>query len=164
MKLSYKKMSIEDYQDIADMLLNKKVMKAWEHDFNEKDVHDWIKKQQKRYLENELGYKLITDSKNNLVVGQAGITLQEVNGNTVYEIGYIIKYEFWKKGYATKAVLDLLNIAKNKYGLKQVYSLIKYDNLISQKVVLKNDFIKIGEFKKIYNEKEMKHFIFKKDL
>ncbi|WP_342275553.1 GNAT family N-acetyltransferase [Spiroplasma endosymbiont of Cantharis lateralis] len=164
MKLSYKKMSIEDYQDIADMLLNKKVMKAWEHDFNEKDVHAWIKKQQKRYLENELGYKLITDSENNLVVGQAGITLQEVNGNIVYEIGYIIKYEFWKKGYATKAVSDLLKTAKNKYGLKQVYSLIKYDNLISQKVVLKNDFIKIGEFNKIYNEKEMKHFIFKKDL
>ncbi|WP_342258582.1 hypothetical protein [Spiroplasma endosymbiont of Dioctria linearis] len=50
------------------MLLNKKVIKAWEYDFNEKDVHDWIKKQQKRYLENELGYKLITDSENNLVV------------------------------------------------------------------------------------------------
>ncbi|WP_342258581.1 GNAT family protein [Spiroplasma endosymbiont of Dioctria linearis] len=70
----------------------------------------------------------------------------------------------FEKGYATKALSDLLKIAKNKYGLKQVYSLIKYDNLISQKVVLKNDFIKIGDFKNIYYNKEMRHLIFKKDL
>lgn len=67
------------------------------------------------------------------LVGDCGITMQEIDGETVPEIGYHIHKDYWNKGYASEAALACKQYAFNKLGYDRVYSYTTLNNVPSQK-------------------------------
>ena len=47
------------------------------------------------------------------LIGQCGLTYQEFNGQQVPEIGYLLRAEYWHKGYATEAAIACKEYAFN---------------------------------------------------
>lgn len=53
------------------------------------------------------------------------------------EIGYIIDEPFWKKGYASEAIIACIQIGFEKYHFKRILATILPYNIASQKVAVK---------------------------
>lgn len=62
------------------------------------------------------------------IVGQAGLTLQPCEGETLLEIGYLLKRRFWGRGYAREAANACKEYAFERLGAEKVYSIIKVEN------------------------------------
>lgn len=94
------------------------------------------------------------------LIGQCGITYQEYNGKQVPEVGYLLRKEFWHKGYATEAAIACKEHAFNVLGFGEVYSIIRDTNIASQKVAQRNGMKKIDSIVKHYRNLDMVHFIY----
>lgn len=68
------------------------------------------------------------------------------NENYRSEIGYMLLPKYQNKGYITEAIKTLLNFGFNKMGLHSVEAVIDPRNIASEKVLLKNGFMKEAHF------------------
>ena len=91
----------------------------------------------------------------NIIVGS--ISKFEREGKS--EITYWIDKAFWNKGIATKALKRFLTIEKTR----PIFARVAFDNLASQKVLERSNFIKTGTDKGFANarQKEIEEFIYK---
>ena len=83
------------------------------------------------------------------------------------EISYLIgEKNLQNGGVGTKAIKEILNIAKKKFKLKKIIAGTYSNNFSSQKVLLKNGFKLEGTLKKyfLYKKKRVDHLIFGKVL
>ena len=81
----------EDFADLAEMLQDPQVMYAYEHDFSDADVQEWMERQWRRYREHGFGLWAMVEKQSGEIVGQAGLTIQQCEGQDVLEIGYHLK-------------------------------------------------------------------------
>ena len=71
------------------------------------------------------------------------------------EIGYFIGKDYWNKGIATEAIKQMVNFGFSKLELKKIYAYCDPKNISSQKVLIKNKFVKKKNTKdnRVYLEK-----------
>ncbi|MGE7919798.1 GNAT family N-acetyltransferase [Viridibacillus sp. NPDC093762] len=150
-----------DFQDLADILQDERVMYAYEHTFNDQDTQNWLNRQLSRYKGNGFGLWAILLRGTDIVIGQAGLTMQQVGTREVLEIGYLLKYDFWHNGYATEIADACRKYAFSILKAPEVYSIIKDDNIASQKVAMRIGMHIEEEFIKQYYNGDMVHYLFK---
>lgn len=96
--------------------------------------------EEKRKRNFEYNYSIVY---NNNLVGGCGIKIDQ-HRNFIGEIGYFVAEEFWGKGIATEAVKLMEKIAFKELKLKRVEILMKTENKASEKVAIKNGYVKEG--------------------
>lgn len=67
-------------------------------------------------------------------IGDCGIVRQELEGEMFYEIGYHLRRDQWRKGYATEAARACRNWAFEYLRAERVISLIRPENVRSRHV------------------------------
>ena len=87
----------------------------------------------------------MTEKGNDKLISLIGFYRTE-NENYRSEIGYMLLPEYHNKGYITEAITTLLNYGFTKMGLHSVEAIIDPRNLASEKVLLKNGFVKEAHF------------------
>ncbi len=160
-RLIIQKMTLDDFDDIAQMLLNPMVMYAWEHRFTEKEVIEWICKNLHYYEEYGYAYFLALDKHTEQTVGQVALLQDTINGTNYHEIGYIIKKEYWGNGYAYEAAQGLIKYAFQKLNAPEVIAEIRPMNIWSINIAKKLGMKHFGEFNKNVRGKMMLHLIYK---
>lgn len=149
-----------DFAELKTILQDKDVMYAWEYDFTDNDVQEWIDKNLSLYANYNLGYFLVSEKMSNKVIGQAALMPDSIEGTQYHEIGYILKKEYWHKGYAREAARALVGYAFHVLQLKEVIFEIRPNNLPSRKVA-ENLHAKIsGEFVKNVRGIAMPHLLY----
>ena len=129
-----REMNQNDYGDLAEILQNPKVMYAYEHDFSDNDVQEWLDRQVERYKKYGFGLWAVILMNTGEMIGQAGLTIQPYKDKEVLEIGYLLKESFWHNGYASEAASGCKRYAFEQLNRDKVYSIIKSDNHSSMKV------------------------------
>lgn len=61
------------------------------------------------------------------------------------KVGYRVGRDYAGRGLATEAVRQVCHLARSAYGLTRLYAVASVDNHASQTVLLRNDFIIVGE-------------------
>ena len=84
------------------------------------------------------------------VIGQCGLTMQEVGDSEVLEVGYLFRMEFWHHGYALEAAAACRDYAFEKLGAEAVYSIIRENNGPSRAVAERNGMTVCGSIVKHY--------------
>jgi len=102
----------------------------------------WIQSQLDRYKNNTLGMCAVHLKTTDEFIGQAGALIQEVDGQKEYEVGYHIFEEFTGNGYATEAAVHFKNWIFKNFKTDSVISIIRSDNIPSQKVAVRHGMIK----------------------
>lgn len=159
-RLLLRPMCKDDFYDLKSLLQDSKVMYAYEHPFSEQECIEWFNNQLNRYKQEGYGLLGVFLKEDNTFIGQAGITKQNVNDNIVDEIGYLLKKEYWKKGYATECAIHLKQYGFNILNLKNIYSIIRDNNISSQNVAKRNNMKHIKTIVKHYYNMDMPHYVY----
>jgi RimJ/RimL family protein N-acetyltransferase len=104
----------------------------------------------------------IIDKSSSCSVGGIGFSGLPNNEGTT-EIGYAIDQKFRGKGFASEAVTLLINWASQAEYLKKIIAETPVDNKGSQKVLLKNQFVKTSE-KTIFLDKDIPLYCWEKEI
>lgn len=159
-QFNIEKITQNDFEELSLILKDIEVMYAWEYAFNDNEVQDWINKFTECYKKYQLGYFIVRSKKTKEVIGQVGLMPTQLKNNTEYEIGYILKKEYWHKGYARECVAALLDYAFKNLSLEKVIFEIRPENTASLKVAKFFNAIKFDSIYKSVKNKKMLHFIY----
>lgn len=159
-RLSMRKMTQEDYGDLCKMLQDKEVMYAYEGPFDEEGVQDWLDCQLARYEESGFGLYAVIEKETGEMIGQCGLTIQELPEKKVLEVGYLFRKKYWHQGYAIEAAKAWKEYAFDALGAEEVYSIIRDSNLASKKVAQRNKMTCIGSIVKHYRGVVMPHDVY----
>lgn len=162
-RLMLREMCETDFDDLCQMLCDEEVMYAYAHAFCLEEAREWLKRQLQRYQEDGVGLWAMIRLEDQVMVGQCGITRQHIEGEDVWEIGYLLKKEFWHQGYAIEAAKACKWYAFDTLKLPCVYSIIREDNEASRKVASANAMKVCGEVVKHYYGMDMPHVIYRVD-
>jgi len=84
------------------------------------------------------GMNVLIEKHTGKYIGQAGLLVQEVDGQKLLEVGYSLLPEHWGKGFATEAAQHCRDQAFLKGWNGRLHSIIHRDNNASAKVAVKN--------------------------
>jgi RimJ/RimL family protein N-acetyltransferase len=159
-RIYLREMDENDYENLSEILQDKDVMYAYEHSFSDDETKEWLEKQLKRYKEYGFGLWALIDKMTQEFIGQCGLSIQNVNDKEYLEIGYLLKKKYWHNGFAAEAANACKNYAFDKLNAKAVYSIIRVDNIPSQKVAERIGMKIEEEFIKHYYNMEMPHYLY----
>lgn len=137
-RLILRELSLDDTEKLSLVLSDPTSMKYYPKAFTKEKVEQWINWNINSYLLNGFGLWAVILKESNELIGDCGITMQEVEGKSYPEIGYHIRKDYCGKGYATEAAKACIDFAFVEKNFEKVYSYMKDDNIPSRKVAEKN--------------------------
>ena len=162
-RLILRKITPDDFDDLAVMLRDSDVMTAWEHTFSDEQIRQWIDNQTARYQKEIVGYFAAIRKDTGEFTGQMGLLWNDFGELRVMEIGYMLKRQYWGMGYATEGAAALAQYAFTEIGLNKIYASIRPENQSSIRVAERIGMNVEGSFIKQYNGKDMEHLIYSKE-
>jgi len=158
--LTFRKLTENDFDDLAEMLHDPEVMAAWEHTFTDEQIHNWIENQTLRYRDQIVGFFAAIQKNTGEFIGQMSLLWNDIGELRALEIAYMLKRGYWGMGYATEGATALARYAFTQIGVKKVYTSIRPENVRSVKVAERIGMKMEGSFIKQYNGKDMEHIIY----
>ena len=159
-RLILRELTEGDLPDLAAQLQDPLGMTAYEHAFTGQEVQEWLDRNRRRYVRDGFGLWAVVERDSGRFAGQAGITWQEAEGRRLPEVGYLLRREFWHRGYATEAAAACRDYALGQLGFERVYSVIKADNFPSIAVARRLGMRCLGEFTAIYFSGPRRHLLY----
>ena len=159
-RLALRQLEETDFDALAAILQDPQVMYAYEHAFSDGEVRQWLDRQLERYARYGFGLWAVIEKATGQLIGQCGVTMQDANGLEVPEVGYHLRRDKWRQGFAAEAAIACKKYAFTTLGFPEVWSIIRENNLPSQRVALRNGMAVRGSFVKHYYGMDMLHFVF----
>lgn len=97
-RLILRKLTNDDKHDLSLILQYKDVMYAYEHAFSDEEVDIWLNNQLRRYKEDGFGLWAVILKKTGKLIGQCGLTIQQIDNKNVVEVGYLFNKTYWHNG------------------------------------------------------------------
>ena len=132
-RLFLREMNKDDFDALYKVLADRDIMQHYPYTFDEKRVRDWIERNMNRYLENGFGLWGVCLKDTKEMIGDCGLTLQNIEGKMLPEIGYHIRADHQRKGYAKEAASAVRDWAFANTDYPALYSYCKYTNVGSYK-------------------------------
>jgi len=145
-RLTLREMKEDDFPALYGILSDPETMRFYPAPFSEKKVKDWIARNQHRYRTEGFGLWAVALKETGEVIGDCGVTMQNINGNNLPEIGYHIHKDHQRRGYASEAAKCCMEFVFTRTDFPAVYSYMKYTNAPSYGVALKNGMRFIEEY------------------
>ena len=162
-RLSFRKLTVADFDELAFMLRDTEVMSAWGHTFTDEQIQKWIDNQTICYRDHIVGYFAAIHKDTGEFIGQMGLMWSDFDELRALEIVYMLKREHWDMGYATEGAAALARYAFTEIGVNRVYTAIRPENKRSIRVAERIGMRADGRFTKQYNGEDIEHIIYIKD-
>ena len=127
-RLILREMTEEDFAPLYRVLADRELMQHYPYTFDEARVRDWIHKNLERYQIFGFGLWAVCLKETSEMIGDCGLTMQNINGQIKPEIGYHIEAEHQQKGYATEAAKAVRDWTFRNTPFNMVYSYMKHTN------------------------------------
>ena len=132
-RLFLREMKAEDFEALYAVLGDPEIMRHYPCPFDESRVRDWIACNQERYRDHGFGLWAVCRRDTGEMIGDCGLTLQEINGETLPEIGYHIRGDCQRRGYAKEAAAAVRDWAFAHTAYPVLYSCCRKTNTASIK-------------------------------
>src|SRR5208283_3780979 len=163
-RLQLREFTPEDVDALAQVLSDPETMRYYPAPYDRAGVEQWIERNRQRYRDCGVGLWAMllkpTPLKSNSgdaklsdltasgsaastragapapheLIGDCGITCQEVEEEIFYEIGYHLRRDFWGQGFATEAAIACRDWGFANLKTERLISLIRPENLASRRV------------------------------
>ena len=121
-------------------------MRHYPAPFDARRVKGWIDWNLQNYAEYGFGLWAVVRKESGAFIGDCGITLQNIDGEMLPEIGYHIHKNCWRQGYGTEAARAVRDWAFENLPYDRLYSYMKSTNVGSYSTALANGMTKVKEY------------------
>ena len=97
----------------------------------------WIEWNLRNYSEHGFGLWAVIHKENACLIGDCGLTIQQVDGVGELEIGYHIMRSYWGQGLATEGAIACRDYAFDDLRRQRVISWMQPGNLASRRIAEK---------------------------
>jgi ribosomal-protein-alanine N-acetyltransferase len=127
-----------DAEALARVLSDPETMRYYPAPFDRTGVEEWILRNRRRYETDSPGLWAIDLKSTGEMIGDCGITLQEVDGEALPEVGYHLRRDLWGQGLATEAARACRDYGFTQMKVDFLVSLIRPENVPSCRVAERN--------------------------
>ncbi len=149
-----------DWVPLTAILQDPIAMYAYEHAFSDEEARESLNKQLNRYRQDGFGLWAVVLKDTGEMVGECGLSWQEVNGEQLLEVGYLFQRAHWGKGYASEAAIACKCYAFDVIKADYVVSIIRENNAASQRVAQRNGMVPRDHVIKSYYGITMPHVVY----
>ena len=137
-RLILREFSPQDVDALSLVLSDPETMRFYPTPLDRAGVEEWIARNRQRYVEVGHGLWAMVLRSNGEMIGDCGLTVQDVEGVNEIEIGYHVRRDFWGQGLATEAARACRDLGFRRLPVERIISLIRPENLPSRRVAEKN--------------------------
>lgn len=130
-RLYLREMEADDFDSLYVVLADSDIMQHYPYTFDKTRVQNWINKNIERYKELGFGLWAVCLKDTNEMIGDCGLTIQKIDGESLPEIGYHIAKNQQKKGYAKEAANSVKEWVLLNTNFAEVFSYMHSDNIAS---------------------------------
>lgn len=151
-RLFLRELTADDFDALYEVLADSDIMQHYPYIFDESRVRNWINKNIERYEIFGFGLWAVCLKETGEMIGDCGITMQNINGMIKPEIGYHINKKYQRHGYAKEAARACRDWAFENTPFNILYSYMKKTNVASVATAMANGMSKVDEYKDEENE------------
>ncbi len=151
-RLILREMSENDFSALYTVLADSDIMKHYPYTFDENRVRNWIKVNMERYRIFGFGLWAMCLKDTGEMIGDCGLTMQSINGLIRPEIGYHLRKDKQRNGYATEAAKAVRDWAFENTPFQVLYSYMTAENIPSIKTAKAYGCRLVDEYENEQNE------------
>ncbi len=145
-RLFLREMKKDDFNALYNVLADTEIMRYYPYTFDEEKVKSWIERNIERYRIFGFGLWAVVLKETGEVIGDCGLTMQNIGGKFKPEIGYHIRADKQRFGYAKESAIAVRDWTFRNTTFNVIYSYMKYDNVPSIKTALSYGCKQVDEF------------------
>ena len=152
-RLLLRELNPEDFNALHEILSDPQTMRHYPSPFSEEQTRRWIMRNMERYQQLGFGLWAVVLKETGKLIGDCGITMQNIHSEILPEIGYHIHRDYQRKGYASEAACACMDYLFEHTQFHTAYSYMKYTNAASYGVALKIGMRFIEEYDDLVNSR-----------
>lgn len=123
---------------LAAVLSDAETMRYYPAPFDRAGVEQWIQRNRRRYVIDRHGLWAMVLKPSGELIGDCGLVRQTIDGVEEVEIGYHVRRDLWRQGFASEAAAASRDYGFAHCSVDRLISLIRPENLPSRRVAEKN--------------------------
>ena len=127
-RLMLRKYTMDDFEALYEIMSDAETMQHYPAPFDEARTRRWIEWNIDNYSKYGFGLWAVVLKENGEFIGDCGITIQNIDGKPLPEIGYHINKKYWRRGFAKEAAQAVRDWAFENTDYPSLYSYCKYTN------------------------------------
>ena len=147
----------KDFDVLYEIFSDAETMKYYPKPYDENGVRRWIDRCIGSYKQNGFGLWALELKETGAFIGDCGISMQNIDGEILPEIGYHVNKKYWRQGYAKEACAAVKDWLFQNTDYDSVYSYMNQENVASCATAAANGMTKI----KAYETKEEKLYVYR---
>ncbi len=163
-RLFLRELTADDFDVLYEVLADSDIMQHYPYTFDESRVRNWINKSIERYEIFGFGLWAVCLKETDEMIGDCGLTMQNINGMIKPEIGYHINKRYQRQGYAKEAARACRDWAFENTPFNILYSYMKKTNVASIATAMANGMSKVDEYIDEENEPTVVYAIKKGEI
>lgn len=137
-RLILREFAVDDADALACVLSDPEAMKFYPMAFDRAAVEGWIVHNQQRYTKDGHGLWGMVLKSSGELIGDCGLTVQQIEGAGEIEVGYHVRRDLWGQGLATEAAKACRDWGFARLSVDRLISIIRPENITSLRVAEKN--------------------------
>ena len=151
-RLRLREYTPDDFDALYAILSDPETMRHYPAPFDAERTRRWIAWNLDNYARYGFGLWAVELKETGGFIGDCGLTLQEIDGETLPEIGYHIARQYWRRGYGKEAARAVRDWAFRNTRYDRLYSYMKYTNVASWSTALANGMRRVKAYPDPKNE------------
>ena len=145
-RLRIREYTMEDFDGLYAIIADGETMKYYPKPYDAAGTRRWINWCIDSYRENGFGLWALECKDTGVFIGDCGISMQNIDGKSLPEIGYHINKDYWRRGYAKEACAAVKDWFFQNTDYDCVYSYMNRENVASVATAASNGMTKIKEY------------------
>lgn len=151
-QLLFREYRLEDFNALFEVMSDEETMKHYPEPFDEERTRSWIVWNLDNYKKYGFGLWAIILKETGEFIGDCGITIQNIEGEMLPELGYHIHKKYWRCGFGSNAAKAVRDWVFHNTDYDTIYSYMKYTNEGSYFTAIAIGMKKVNEFPDPKNE------------
>ena len=137
-RLTLREYTPEDFAALREILSDPETMRFYPRPYDDAGVRRWLDWCVQCYADLGFGLWAMCLPDSGELIGDCGISIQNIHGAYRPEVGYHVRRDHWRRGYAAEAARACRDWAFENTPFQRLYSYMNAENVASRGVAWKN--------------------------